>query len=94
MSLLTDFYGGGSSGGGGIKSVQTVNGFLSNTNSADVTITAVDLSKTFITMSNRPGGTSLRDLCTAELTSTTNVRIQKSQSSGVATYRIFVVEFN
>lgn len=86
---LTALLGGG---GGGIKSVQR--GFVgSSFYLEEVTISAVDLSKTFVNLSYSAATDNIRDVFTyGLLTSSTNLYLRRS-NTGYGTLVWEVVEF-
>ena len=79
--------------GGSIKSVQrgtiTLNGVNTNTD----TITAVNLSKSFLSVTQTNSANAVNAIASVELTSTTVVTAVRNTTSNTTTVKYEVVEF-
>ena len=88
MSNLTDFF-----SSGGVKSVQTGSVNVTTSGNVDVTISAVDTSKSVVFV-NTAYQSSVAQEYAGYLTSTTNLRIDCRRDPALATVYWQVVEFN
>lgn len=81
-------------GGGGIKAVQRgTDSIGSYSTQTTVTITAVDLSKTFVTFSNEGDNDVSRSFCRAYLSSSTTLVLERRNGTNSIQTSWEVVEF-
>lgn len=81
-------------GGGGIKSIQRGNNNITPTNnSATVTITAVDITKSFVSATGTSGETAAYGMPRAYLTDSTTLTLARNNTSNTATVSWEVIEY-